>query len=143
MTSRGHHVRGFTISDGEARSHLWNQIKADVMGQPITPSLRVEAPAIGAAILAGLATGLFDSAATALAVVLELAPPVHPHLAEVGQYTSLRDRWEAIRCPGLSDPGPGAGRRDLVLTTSPDKDHHDSNAPRHRSDPSIHRRRLR
>ena len=98
VTSRGHHVRGFTISDGEARSHLWNQIKADVMGQPITPSLRVEAPAIGAAILAGLATGLFDSAATALAVVLELAPPVHPHLAEAAQYTSLRDRWEAIRC---------------------------------------------
>ena len=75
VTSRRHHVRGFTISDGEARSHLWNQIKADVMGQPITPSLRVEAPAIGAAILAGLATGLFDSAATALAVVLDSHRP--------------------------------------------------------------------
>src|SRR5262249_43364275 len=97
VTSRGHHVRGFTTPDGEARSHLWNQIKADVMGQPITPSLRVEAPAIGAAILAGLATGLFDSAATALAVVLELAPPVRPRLAESAQYVSMRDRWETIR----------------------------------------------
>jgi xylulokinase len=97
VTSRGHHIHGFTISDGEARSHLWNQIKADVMCQPITPSLRVEAPAIGAAILGGVGTGLFDSAATALAVVLELAPPVHPRAVESVQYTSLRDHWETIR----------------------------------------------
>jgi xylulokinase len=97
VTSRGHTVRGFTISDGEARSHLWNQIKADVMGQPITPSLRVEAPAIGAAILAGIATGLFDSAAAALAVVLELAPPVHPRSTESAQYTALQQHWETIR----------------------------------------------
>lgn len=67
------------------------------MGQPITPSLRVEAPAIGAAILAALATGLFDSAATALAVVLELAPPVHPRVVDSAQYTSLREQWETIR----------------------------------------------
>ena len=62
--TRGHQVGPITISDGEARSHLWNQIKADVMGEPITPSLRVEAPSIGAAILAGLGTGLFDQPST-------------------------------------------------------------------------------
>jgi xylulokinase len=76
---------------------LWNQIKADVMGQTITPSLRVEAPAIGAAILAGLATGLFDSAATALAVVLELAPPVHPRAIESAHYAFLHEYWETVR----------------------------------------------
>jgi len=78
VRTRGHQVGPMTISDGEARSHLWNQIKADVMGQTIMPSLRVEAPSIRAAILAGLGTDLFASVDDALAVVLELAPPVTP-----------------------------------------------------------------
>lgn len=107
VISRGHRIRGFTISDGEARSHLWNQIKADVMGQPITPSLRVEAPAIGAAILAGLGTGLFGSVETALAVVLELAPTVHARSEESRRYDTLREQWEAARdglFPGLTRP---------------------------------------
>jgi xylulokinase len=107
VQSRGHQVSGFTISDGEARSHLWNQIKADVMGETITPSLRVEAPSIGAAILAGLGTDLFESVEAALAVVLELAPPVRPRPTVSAQYSELRAHWEAIRAqvfPVLADP---------------------------------------
>ncbi|WP_377644954.1 xylulokinase [Oryzobacter terrae] len=97
LLTRGHQLGQMTISDGEARSHLWNQIKADVMGQPVTPSLRVEAPAIGAAILAGLGTGLFTTLHDALAVVLELAPPVEPDPVTTTAYTELRGQWEAVR----------------------------------------------
>ena len=61
VRSRGHQVGPLTISDGEARNQLWNQIKADVTGQTITPAVRAEAPSIGAAILAGLGAGLFGS----------------------------------------------------------------------------------
>jgi len=97
VRTRGHQVGQLTISDGEARSHLWNQIKADVMGEAITPSLRVEAPSIGAAILAGLGTGLFASVQDALAVVLELAPQVRPDPAATAQYCALRTGWEHVR----------------------------------------------
>ena len=86
-----------TISDGEARSHLWNQIKADVIGAALAPSLRVEAPSIGAAILAGLGTGLFGAVQDALAVVLELAPAVIPDPAATSTYAELRAEWEAVR----------------------------------------------
>jgi xylulokinase len=96
VRTRGHLVGPMTISDGEARSHLWNQIKADVMGQTIIPSLRVEAPSIGAAILAGLGTDLFASVDDALAVVLELAPPVTPD-PSTAAYAQLRHDWESIR----------------------------------------------
>ncbi|RLV49734.1 hypothetical protein D9V37_07425 [Nocardioides mangrovicus] len=95
VTSRGHKVTGFTISDGEARSRLWNQIKADVMGETITPSLRVEAPSIGAAMLAGMGTGLFANVEAALAVVLELAPTVTPRAEAFAQYAELRTEWES------------------------------------------------
>jgi xylulokinase len=97
LRTRGHQVGSMTISDGEARSHLWNQIKADVMAEPVTPSLRVEAPSIGAAILAGLGTGLFHSVRDALAVVLELAPAVTPDPTATSVYAELRGRWETVR----------------------------------------------
>lgn len=97
VRTRGHQVGQLTISDGEARSHLWNQIKADVMGEAITPSLRVEAPSIGAAILAGLGTELFASVEDALAVVLELAPQVRPDPGATAQYSALRTGWEQVR----------------------------------------------
>jgi xylulokinase len=97
VRTRGHQVGSLTMSDGEARNHLWNQIKADVMGETITPSLRVEAPSIGAAILAGLGAGVFGSVEEALAVVLELAPPVRADPVATASYASLRSEWEKVR----------------------------------------------
>jgi hypothetical protein len=79
------------------RLHLWNQIEADVMAETLTPSLRLEAPAIGAVVLAGLGTDLFASLDDALAVVLELAPPVAPDPAETAAYIDLRQHWELVR----------------------------------------------
>jgi len=97
VRDRGHHVKAITISDGEARSRHWNQIKADVLGEAITPSLRVEAPAIGAAILAGLGAGLFRAVEDGLAVALELAPVVPPDPESAGVYDGLRQHWESVR----------------------------------------------
>jgi xylulokinase len=97
VRERGHEVTRMTISDGEARSREWNQIKADILGEDITPSLRVEAPAIGAAILAGLGSGAFANVEDGLAVVLELAPAVHPDPDAHREYAVLRREWEAVR----------------------------------------------
>jgi len=97
VRDRGHQVGALTISDGEARSPQWNQIKSDVLGEDITPSLRVEAPAIGAAILAGLASGMFGSIDDGLDVALELAATVKPDPASHEEYTALRHRWESVR----------------------------------------------
>ena len=97
VQDRGHEVTTITISDGEARSREWNQIKADVLGESITPSLRVEAPAIGAAILAGIGSGAFATVEDGLAVVLELAPAVHPDPDAHQEYTALLRSWEAVR----------------------------------------------
>lgn len=61
-----------TMIDGETRSPLWNQIKADVLGLPISvPAVR-EAAAMGAALLAGIGIGAFADAESAV------AQAVHP-----------------------------------------------------------------
>jgi xylulokinase len=51
---------------GGARSPLWRQILADVLGLPILlPELITEATSLGAAIAGGVGVGVFDSFATA------------------------------------------------------------------------------
>lgn len=97
VRDRGHQVTTMTISDGEARSHEWNEIKAAVLGQPLVPALRVEAPAIGAAILGGMGVGMFATVEEGLAVVLELAPPVEPDPMLQAAYVQLRAQWESVR----------------------------------------------
>ena len=48
------------VIGGGARSPLWNQIKADVLGLPYVRLNREECAVLGAAIIAGHAVGLFD-----------------------------------------------------------------------------------
>jgi xylulokinase len=109
VRDRGHAVTSMTISDGEARSRQWNQIKADVLGEDIRPSLRVEAPAIGAAILAGVGGGTFATVEDGLAVVLELAPVVRADPGTHQDYQQLRRDWEAVRDRVLPSLNPLAG----------------------------------
>jgi xylulokinase len=97
VISRGLKARVMTISDGEARSQLWNQIKADVLGEPLVPALRVEAPSIGAAILAGVACAQLASISDGVAVAVELAAAVLPDEKRHTTYTRERARWETVR----------------------------------------------
>ena len=98
VRDRGHTVKAMTISDGEARSRQWNQIKADVLGESITPSLRVEAPAIGAAILAGVGGGTCCGPwKTAWPSCWNWPRPCTPTRTSTGEYTALRQHWQAVR----------------------------------------------
>jgi xylulokinase len=97
VKSHGLPVGTLTISDGEARSQVWNQIKADVLGVSITPAARVEAPALGAAILAGVATGQFSSFEESVEIVVELGAPIIPDPNSHDLYTELRVEWERLR----------------------------------------------
>ena len=97
VKSRGLPVGTLTISDGEARSAVWNQIKADVLGVPITPAVHVEAPAMGAAILAGFATEQFASFEEAVNVVVDRGEPINPDPHSHERYTELRTEWERLR----------------------------------------------
>ncbi len=51
---------------GGARSRVWSQIKADVLGIPVVTTEIEEAASLGAAILAGVAVGAFPSLESAI-----------------------------------------------------------------------------
>jgi hypothetical protein len=52
-------LREVRVVGGGARSDLWNQIKCDVLGVPYARLKRTEAAALGSALLAGFAVGVF------------------------------------------------------------------------------------
>lgn len=86
----------FTIVDGEARSPAWNAIKADVIGRPIHTTKTIEAAAVGSAILAGMASGVYADARAGVAALVVPGPVVEPDPGRHDVYERLRERYEAV-----------------------------------------------
>jgi sugar (pentulose or hexulose) kinase len=61
MGKAGITVRKLVVVGGGARSPLWLQIKADILGRPLATLETREAACLGAAILAGKAAGVYTS----------------------------------------------------------------------------------
>jgi xylulokinase len=64
---------------GGAASSLWNQIRADVFGQPVQTLTATEGGIQGAAILAGVGAGWYADAATGADVVVRAAETWEPN----------------------------------------------------------------
>jgi xylulokinase len=85
------------VIGGGARSRVWNQIKADVLGVPYQRLSRSEFGAWGSALVAGKAVGLFnDLAAKASETTLPDGPPVQPNPANRAVYDRLVDKYIAL-----------------------------------------------
>jgi xylulokinase len=65
LVSLGAEPQQAILAGGGARSSVWRQIVADVIGMPILPLANVEGSAFGAALLAAAGTGAIDLASTA------------------------------------------------------------------------------
>jgi xylulokinase len=75
------------VVGGGARSTLWLQVKADVLDRPVRPVLAAEPTAVGAAMLAGTAGGMFADLAEAVDRSVAVAPePVIPDPARAAVY---------------------------------------------------------
>lgn len=74
------------VSGGGARSHVWNQIKADVLGRPIQVLKVVETGCLGAAIIAAVATGAYANTREAVAKMVNVAQVVEPDPARAAIY---------------------------------------------------------
>jgi sugar (pentulose or hexulose) kinase len=89
-------IRSITLVDGEAKSELWNGIKADVMGRPVATTGVLEAAAVGAAILAGMACGEFASAKQGVSALVAPGRTYEPDPTRSREYAQIRARSEAV-----------------------------------------------
>ncbi len=81
---------------GGARSHVWNQIKADVLGIPVVTTEIEEAAALGAAILAGVAVGTFASIDDAVAKMVVVKDRYEPNEANATVYDAGYETYRAL-----------------------------------------------
>jgi xylulokinase len=69
MRNLGVPVEDVRATGGGARSGLWRQIQADIYATPIRRTVADEGPAYGAALLAGIASGVYADVDEATSVV--------------------------------------------------------------------------
>jgi xylulokinase len=71
-------VGAIRLGGGGARSPLWRQIQADVYARPVEIVAAEEGAAYGAALLAGIGTGVWPSADAACDAVIQVADRIAP-----------------------------------------------------------------
>jgi sugar (pentulose or hexulose) kinase len=99
MDPRDERTEPIAVVDGEARSPLWNQIKADVLGVPVRTPHVIESAAAGAAVLAAQAAGVFGSAAEAVASLVRFDRVYDPDPAAHERYRELHAAYEDVLVP--------------------------------------------
>lgn len=89
------------FAGGSAKSEMWGQIVADVLGRPLRIPAVTEATAQGAAACAAAGAGAFEAPSFAarewLSWEREITPDTEAHAA----YGEVRERWVAAYAPQL------------------------------------------
>ena len=86
VSALGVSVASVRASGGGARSPLWRQILADVFGKPVVTMASQEGSALGAAILAMVATGEYSSVEEACRAIVQARDVVQPREEEAKIY---------------------------------------------------------
>ena len=95
------------LTGGGARSPFWRQLMADVFDTPVAVTSSTEGPAFGAALLGGVAAGLFTSVEEAADALVHVTKRLTPepaaaaryheiHAVYRGLYTDLKERFRAL-----------------------------------------------
>ena len=88
------------VTGGGGRSSFWRQLLADVLGRPIVRTTADEGPAYGAALLAGVAAGVFGSieeACAGISLQPDVCEPTKDRRTYDEYYAIYRDLYPATR----------------------------------------------
>ena len=102
-------MRGLGVRDddvravgGGARSPLWRTLQADILGRPVRRTLVDEGPAYGAALLAGVAAGMYADADEAMSRVRLRDEVDEPDEGRARTYAELHEIYASLY-PALRD----------------------------------------
>ena len=89
------------VSGGGARSAFWRQLQADIYGLPVHTINAAEGPAFGAALLAMVGTGTYESVAAACDAAIQVTGVTEPSGARA-VYDEAYPVWQQLY-PRLAD----------------------------------------
>ncbi len=86
LPATGIKITNFCAVGGGSRSDTWVQTCTDIFGLPFTRPVITEAGALGAAIIAGVGSGIFMSYAEGVAAMVKLERTFEPDLSKYERY---------------------------------------------------------
>ena len=104
LAEAGVAVAALRAAGGGSRSPVWMQIFADVLGIPVDSTASADAAAVGAALIAGAATGVVAGNRVGLPLVMRC----EPEESRRGRYRSKLERYRALHgaLAVVRDAGP-------------------------------------
>ncbi len=96
LAGSGIHFTRLSATGGGARSKLWMQMKADVLGLPITALRTVDAGTVGSAMLTGIAVGVFKDLGDAADHMVREMETYHPDWEMHAKYMKIYERYKAV-----------------------------------------------
>jgi xylulokinase len=108
LAEQGLPLERLRVTGGGGRSALWRRICADVLERPVVTLAADEGPAFGAALIAGVAVGLYPSLPDACGAIVRPRDEVTPDPATAAAY---REQYALYRAayPALRDVMHGLG----------------------------------
>ena len=92
----GAEIESFRAIGGGAKSTFWMQLKADLLGKPVHAMKVSEAVCLGAAILAGTATGRYPSARKAALEISQVERTYRPDARKAKIYREKFARYKEL-----------------------------------------------
>jgi xylulokinase len=89
-------VEQVRVSGGGARSKLWRQIVADILGVELVTVNTTEGAAYGAALLAGVAAGVWLDVDAACGETIKIVERVSPDAKNLDCYRQMYDEYRAL-----------------------------------------------
>jgi autoinducer 2 (AI-2) kinase len=86
-------LKEIRICGGAARSKIWTQIQADVLGLPVRVPKVKEATSLGVAVCAGVGAGIYNNISDAVKSLVQWETVVQPNDDAHRQYDTLYGKW--------------------------------------------------
>lgn len=96
LEGSGIHFTRLHATGGGARSAVWMQMKADMLGLPMTALKTADAGTVGSAMLTGIAIGLFADLADAAGHMVEKTVVYNPRQEIHEKYQKVFERYEKV-----------------------------------------------
>lgn len=101
LENAGIPIHSLVVTGGGAKSAFWLQLKADITGKRVTVPEVTETSLLGAAILAGIGSGIYPNPQAAVAIVCRTVQVVEPDPAVKAAYDRAYFIYQALY-PGAS-----------------------------------------
>jgi xylulokinase len=93
MESQGAVIKEVRLSGGGAKSHLWNQLRVDIMGKPFAVLKVLESACLGVAILASISVGKYPTFDKASREMIKISRKIYPNKKNHEKYSRLYDTF--------------------------------------------------